>query len=186
VAGGGLDDPVGLVHVKDLLRAVVDGPSTELREILRPLTRVSDSVLIDELLADLRRQREHVALVVDEHGTAVGLVTLEDILEEIVGDIEDEFDSAEAPEVVRNGEHVTVPGNASLRAVRDELGVEVGEHHEATIGGHVLEELGRLPDEGERVKLDGVVWEIVRVRDGRIAELRSHGRPPDGEPAAGA
>jgi CBS domain containing-hemolysin-like protein len=179
----GLDEPIGLVHVKDLLGVLVGDRGGELRDILRPLTRVSDSVLIDELLADLRRQREHVALVVDEHGTTVGLVTLEDILEEIVGEIEDEFDPAEKPEVVRDGDVVTVAGTASLRAVREEIGVEVDEHHEATIGGHVLEELGRLPDEGEQVELDGITWEIATVRDGRIAELRC--RVGDGAGAGG-
>ena len=181
----GLDEPLGLVHVKDLLRAVVDGPAHDLRAILRPLSRVSDAVLIDELLADLRRQREHVALVVDEHGTAVGLVTLEDILEEIVGEIEDEFDSAEQPEVVRDGDAFKVAGGAALRTVREKLGVDVGEHHEATIGGHVLEGLGRLPDEGESVKLDGIVWEIVSVRDGRIVEMRSHGTAAAGADGGG-
>ena len=174
----GLDAPAGLVHVKDLLGVLVANGEKPLREILRPLPRVGDSVLIDELLADLRRERTHVALVVDEHGTSVGLVTLEDILEEIVGEIEDEFDPDEKPDVARDGDLLTVAGTASLRVVREAAGVEVDEHHEATIGGHVLEVLGRLPDEGERVELDGVTWEIAAVREGRIAQLRCNVAEP--------
>jgi len=178
---GGLDEALGLVHVKDLLEAMVAGSEPELRSILRPLTRVSDSVLIDALLADLRRQREHVALVVDEHGTAVGLVTMEDIIEEIVGEIEDEFDEDERPEIVRDGEVVTVAGSASLRLVREELGVDIAEHHEATIGGHLLEELGRLPDVGENVSLADLECEVTSVQDGRIGELRCRPRPDESQ-----
>jgi CBS domain containing-hemolysin-like protein len=91
--GGGLDAAVGLVHVKDLLRASRRDGDGDLRELARPLRRVPGATLLDDLLEDLRRHRQHMAVVVDEHGSAVGAITLEDVLEEIVGDIEDEFDA---------------------------------------------------------------------------------------------
>ena len=90
---GGLDAAVGLVHVKDLLRASRRDGGGDLRELARPIRRVPGTTMLDDLLEDLRRHRQHMAVVEDEHGTAVGAITLEDVLEEIVGDIEDEFDT---------------------------------------------------------------------------------------------
>jgi CBS domain containing-hemolysin-like protein len=91
--GGGLDAAVGLVHVKDLLRASRRDGDGDLRALARPLRRVPATTMLDDLLEELRRHRQHMAVVVDEHGAAVGAITLEDVLEEIVGDIEDEFDA---------------------------------------------------------------------------------------------
>ena len=95
--GGGLDAPVGVIHVKDLMQAALERGDVRLRDLARALGRVSESVLLSELLRDLRRRRQHIALVADEHGTTTGLVTLEDILEELVGEIEDEFDAEVKP-----------------------------------------------------------------------------------------
>jgi CBS domain containing-hemolysin-like protein len=97
-ADGGLDTALGVLHAKDLLRASGRDGEGSLRDLARPLHRVPDGVLLDELLESLRRDHQHLALVVDEHDAAVGIITLEDVLEEIVGEIEDEFDS-EADEV---------------------------------------------------------------------------------------
>jgi CBS domain containing-hemolysin-like protein len=93
---GGLEAAVGLVHAKDLLRASREDGDGDLRGLARPLRRVPDATMLDDLLEDLRRDRQHMAVVVDEHGTAVGAITLEDVLEEIVGEIEDEFDAGDA------------------------------------------------------------------------------------------
>jgi CBS domain containing-hemolysin-like protein len=89
---GGLDAPLGLVHVHDLLAAELQRGPRDLRELLRPLARVADTTAVTELLARMRDERRHMVLVADELGTTVGLVTLEDLLEELVGEIEDEFD----------------------------------------------------------------------------------------------
>ena len=169
---GGLDVAVGLLNVKDLLTAPTDLADTDLRELARPLPRVSDATLVDELLRELRRERQHMALVIDEHGTAVGVVTLEDVLEEIVGEIEDEFDPPGAELVRRDGEAVVIHGTAPLRLVQDELGVEFAHAREATIGGHVVEGLGRLPREGETVDLGGRAVEVTGVGEARVEELR--------------
>jgi CBS domain containing-hemolysin-like protein len=107
--------------------------------LARPLERVSESTLLDELLRDLRPDRRHVALVVDEHGTTIGLVTLEDILEEIVGEIEDEFDPRAVEFVMREESVARVDGAASIHLVSEEFGIEISDPHGATIGGHLLE-----------------------------------------------
>ena len=106
------------------------------RELARPLVRVPESMLIDELLEVLRRQRGHMALVVDEHGTAIGLITLEDVLEEIVGEIADEFDPEDV-EPITSRDDVTLPiaGWAPIRLVGERLRLELPDAHEATIGG---------------------------------------------------
>ena len=129
-------------------------------------------MLIDELLERLRKLREHFALVVDEHGTVVGLITLEDVLEEIVGEIEDEFDPEEREPLRDEPEGVLLAGWAPVRLVEEHLGVVFSDHHEATIGGVVLEHLGRLPDQGEQVEIDGVRFCVLASADAQIQELR--------------
>jgi CBS domain containing-hemolysin-like protein len=187
-AEGGLDGTIGLVHTKDLLRAVIEGNSVQTRDIARPLPRVSESVLIDELLRDLRRDRNHMALVADEHGITVGLVTLEDILEEIVGDIEDEFDTERIEMIVDEGGRTRVNGAASIRLVVKLLGVEISDPHEATIGGHIIESLGRLPHIGEIIQVNGHAAEVTGVDETRITELTFKDKPleaaPDSVPQA--
>jgi CBS domain containing-hemolysin-like protein len=183
---GGLDASIGVIHAKDLLPALVAPGEPELRGLARPLIRVSESILLDELLRDLRREHSHIALVVDEHGTTIGLVTLEDIIEEIVGEIEDEFDADHAELILQRDGRTVVSGAAPVRLVAERLGVAVEDPHEATIGGHVVEMLGRVPDVGELVEVDGHSMEVTAVDETRIAELAlvgpSHGEADDGSP----
>jgi CBS domain containing-hemolysin-like protein len=166
---GGLDAAVGLLHVKDLL---VNGREKSLQDLARPLERVPESMLIDELLELLRQLREHLALVIDEHGTTVGLITLEDVIEEIVGEIEDEFDPEEREPVRRDGDATLVAGWAPIRLVEERLGIELPDHHEATLGGVILERLGRLPEPGEEVALDSARFQVVSAENAQIQELR--------------
>jgi len=179
----GLDAVVGALNAKDLLRSLLDSRDVELRELARPLRRVSESTLVDELLRELRSDRQHVALVVDEYGTAIGLVTLEDILEEIVGEIEDEFDLAATRLIVYENGSVLVRGTAPIDLVAEELGVVIADPHETTIGGHVLELLGRIPEKGEIVDVDGREAEVAAVGDARIIELRFEVPPDDPAPS---
>jgi len=170
--GGGLDAAVGVINAKDLLSAAVRGEDVELRSVMRPLARVADGERLDQVLRDMRRDRRHVALVLDEHGTAVGLLSLEDILEEIVGEIEDEHDHAVDEGIRKDGDGFRVTGTAPLRAVAAATGMEVDAPHEATIGGHLLEAVGRVPDAGEVVELDGRAVEVIDVDGAQILELR--------------
>ncbi len=168
----GLDAVEGLVHAKDLIGPLAQGGRASLAALKRPLGRVSDATLIAELLRELRRTRQHMALVVDEHGTAVGLVTLEDILEELVGEIEDEFDPEIGPGIEWDGAVAVLSGSTPLRVLEEQLGMTFDDPHEATVGGHLVEVLGRLPEVGETVSLNGHHVEVCEVEDARIATLR--------------
>ncbi len=169
---GGLDVICGVVHAKDLIGPMVAGERRDLKDLARPLGRVSDATLIAELLRELRRSHQHMTLVVDEHGTAVGVVTLEDIIEELVGEIEDEFDPEGVVEIERDGDSVLLAGSTPIRMLEEELGVVLEDAHEATIGGHLVELIGRLPAVGERIVVGGQTLEVCEVDDARIVKLR--------------
>jgi CBS domain containing-hemolysin-like protein len=168
----GLDAPLGLVHAQDLLAATLEGEDVPLEQVLRPLKRVSEATLVAELLAQMRRERRHMALVADEHGTTVGLVTLEDLLEELVGEIDDEFDSESQPPIVRQAGQLTVAGSTPIHELEAELGTRFPDTHEDTIGGHVVELFGRLPEVGETIELDGYRVEVTELGDATIQMLQ--------------
>jgi magnesium and cobalt exporter, CNNM family len=169
---GGLDAAVGVINAKDLLPAGLEpNRDIDLREIARPIAHVSESARVDRVLRDMRRERLHIALVHDEHGTVVGLLTLEDILEEIVGEIEDEFDP-ESREPIRTEDGVVlIDGAASAREVAQHLGFDLDAHHETTIGGYLSEELGRVPRPGEKIELHGRCFEVRGVDGTLVSEL---------------
>jgi CBS domain containing-hemolysin-like protein len=168
-----LDNAIGVVHSKDLLRAVLLDEDVPLTELVRPLSRVAESTRVDEALREMRRDRRHIALVLDEHGTVTGLVTLEDLIEELVGEIEDEFDPAREELVREAGDgSLRIDGAAPVRVVAERLGARIDAPHEATISGHLLEELGRVPEPGEVVHLGPVALEVTATDGTRIAELR--------------
>jgi CBS domain containing-hemolysin-like protein len=177
---GGLDEPVGMIHAKDLLAAVTSDPPPELAEIARPLPRIADGTLVDEVMREMRSSRQHLALVADEHGTTTGLLTLEDLLEEIVGDIEDEFDPDVGSLFEERGGELVVAGSAPVHAVAERLGAAFPDAHEGTIGGHVVERLGRRPDVGETVELDGRTARVLAVDEAHVTSLAfPRERPPD-------
>lgn len=164
-----LDDVIGLVHVKDVLVREPEEVSTlHVADLLRPLPVVSERRPLEELLRDMRRDRTHAVLVVDEYGSVAGLVTLEDVIEELVGEIVDEFDRA-APDVRRVGPgRWLVPGSVHREALARQLGLEIPSEHAETISGVITELLGRFPRVGDRVEVDG--WQlVVRASDGRRA-----------------
>jgi CBS domain containing-hemolysin-like protein len=172
-AGAGLEDALGFINAKDLLGVAFGREDVDVREIARPLARVAESTRVDEVLRAMRRDRRHLALVLDEHGTVVGLITLEDILEEIVGEIEDEFDPRSRELIRPEGDGLRIDGGAPLRLVAERLAIAIDGPHEATIGGHVAERLGRLPAPEEVVDVGGVELEVVGVDGTRITALRT-------------
>ena len=175
----GLDAVVGILNAKDLLPVVHEDREIELSEVARSVLRLPESTRVDELLRRLRGERQHLAVLEDEHGTTVGIVTLEDVLEEIVGEIEDEFDPRAAEMITAEGDDLVVDGRAPLRLVAERLAVSVPDAHEATIGGHLLEQLGRLPQRDESVELDGRRARVLELEGARIARLRFEGPPQD-------
>jgi CBS domain containing-hemolysin-like protein len=174
---GDLDHAVGVVNAKDLLPAAL-GKTIDLRELARPLPRVAEGTRVDAVLRDMRRRQRHLALVVDEHGTVTGLLTLEDVLEELVGEIDDEFDTAAEELIERDGGEVRIDGSAPVRLVARELGLTLDAPHEATVSGHLIEHLGRVPRAGETVELDGARLEVLDADATQIARLAVRGAPP--------
>jgi CBS domain containing-hemolysin-like protein len=176
----GLEGAIGFINAKDLLPVAFGEGEADLRRLARPIARVAESTRLDEVLREMRRERRHLALVLDEHGTVVGLITLEDILEELVGEIEDEFDPRTRDMIRGDGDGLQIDGSAPLRVVAERLGVTIDAPHEVTIGCHLTEQIGRVPEPGELVELDGVALEVLDVDDTRISTLRY---PPRGTPA---
>ncbi len=181
---GGLDAAVGVLNAKDLLAAHHRGGAVDLRSLTRPLPRVAEGMRADELLREMRRERRHLALVVDEHGTVTGLVTLEDVIEELIGEIDDEFDTV-AEQLVRrlpDGIHLdgTAPVRLAARAL--EIDLDLDTHHEATVSGLIIERLGRVPEAGERLELAGVALEIAEADSTQVRRVLApsgSARPPD-------
>lgn len=181
----GLDAATGVINVKDLLGAALgrDVPST--RELARPLPSVAEGTRVDELLRRMRRSRHHVALVVDEHGTVTGLITLEDVIEELIGEIDDEFDTEAEQLLWRTDQRMHVDGAAPVRLVARELGVDLDldQPHEATMSGLLIERLGRVPRPGEVVHLDGVAFEVLDANDTHVGRVATVADDPGHEPA---
>ena len=166
---GDLDHVIGLVHIKDLFRAAV--PPAELGVVARDIKFVPETLTLDRLLRRMRRERTHLAAVLDEYGGVSGIVALENVIEEIVGPIQDEFDT-EKPELVRTGQDAyQVSGSMLVVDLEDELGIEFSERDEDTIGGVVVSELGRLPRAGDRVRVGPLRLEVLEVDRNRIGML---------------
>lgn len=171
-----IDQIVGLLYAKDLLRFVARGvPATTVATLMRPLRLiVPESKPIDALLADMRRTKQHLALVADEYGGTAGIVTIEDILEEIVGAIDDEHDETTAPDIVPLSDHeFVVAGRLSTDDVSDKLDLHwaEGEEH-LTLAGLVQRELGHLPVADESLDYDGARITVLEVDGHRLERLR--------------
>jgi CBS domain containing-hemolysin-like protein len=172
-----LESAVGVVNAKDLLPLIFeDTESIDVSRLARPLAHVSESARVDEVLREMRERRVHLALVHDEHGTVIGLLTMEDILEELVGEIEDEFDPDRAELFHDQNGRLWVNGEAPIRALAARLDFELEGHHETTVGGYLSEQLARVPETGELVECHGHRFEILAVDETRITEVAVLGR----------
>jgi CBS domain containing-hemolysin-like protein len=171
LCNGNLDEVVGLIHIKDIFRA---GTLPEgLTAVQRDITLVPETLSLDRLLRRMRREHVQMCAVLDEHGGISGIVTMENVVEEIVGDIQDEFD-LEEPEIVARGENVyDVVGSMLIADLENELDVELSDRDEDTIAGVVLSELGREPRIGDKVEVGGMLAEISELDGNRITRLRT-------------
>jgi putative hemolysin len=173
VEGEGIDDIIGIAYTKDLVRAERTGrPDRPAREVMRPAKFIPESKEVSDLLREMQEEKFHMAIVVDEYGGTAGLITLEDLLEELVGDIVDEFD-VEEPTVERCEDgSVVVSAGYSVDDAEELLGAELPHGTWDTVGGLMMDLLGRVPDAGDSVEADGFRLTAVDVRGRRIGRVR--------------
>ncbi len=166
-----IDNIVGLLLAKDLLPVVRDRPEQFIvARLMRPVHVVPGSREVEEVLSDFKRLKEHMAVVLDEYGGTAGIVTMEDLLEEIVGEILDEHDDPEPAAEPNVGEDATIPGSLNIGELNERFGLDVPDDEYTTIGGYIFGALGRLPVGGDRVSVSNAVF-TVRTMDGRRIEL---------------
>jgi putative hemolysin len=162
----------GIVYAKDLLLSMTQEPAeASVLELARKPFFIPETKKIDDLLRDLRRTRVHMAIVVDEYGGTAGLVTLEDLLEEIVGEIQDEYDEEEPEYVVLGPGHFRVDARMNLDDLNELTGAEMPTESVDTIGGFIYDLLGRIPEEGERLSWDELQFVVEKIEGQRIATV---------------
>jgi len=178
VIDGNKDNIIGILLAKDLLRYYA-GEEFEVRDMLRPAVFVPESKRLNVLLRDFRSNRNHIALVVDEYGGVCGMVTIEDVLEQIVGEIEDEYDFDEDEDnIISVGK-----GSWRIKAATEigdfntELGCEFSDEEYDTVGGLVLKAAGQLPKRGERITIDNMIFTVLRVDSRRLYSLLVERKP---------
>ena len=173
-----IDNIAGLIVVKDLIQ-MTDAPAghRSVTEIMRPASFVPETKRVADLLRELQQKRTQLAIVVDEYGGTAGLVTVEDVVEELVGEIRDEYDLEGEP-IVREGDETYVfSAKVGIDELVDRLGIEVDDGAFETVGGFVLASLGRVPTVGERVDIGGLSVEILEAERKRIHKIRIRRRP---------
>jgi len=185
-----LDDIVGILHVRDLFGAMHDVgiAAVELESIVRPAYVVPETKDLAALLADFRREKQHLAIVVDEYGDVEGIVTLEDLLEEIVGDIEDEFDLPDTSIERVDDTHIRIEGTYTIDDFNEEFGTELEHEDFNTMAGLVFGALGRAAEVGDEVEVDGLLLRVNEIEGSRILKLEieftADDETPTDEPAA--
>ena len=169
-----IDNVVGLLYAKDLLRIHLNaGEKLPIRKLLRPAYFVPESKKVDYLLAEMQAQGVHMAVVVDEYGGMAGLVTLEDIVEEIVGEIRDEYDQKEEIFIQQvSDDEFLFSGRVALNDFNQALGTELETESADTLGGYVYSQLGRVPNEGDQLKVENWNLTVEEVRSRRIKRIR--------------
>lgn len=167
------DNIVGLVYAKDLLR-FWGTPLEEIRlkKVLRPPFLVPETKNISDLLQDFKQRRVHIAIVIDEYGGTSGLVTIEDLIEEIVGDIQDEYDFEEDWIIEEEGGNVLVDGRLNIEEFEERFSIQVAREKFDTVGGFVVEVLGRVPSTGERLQINGLDLLVVDADPRAVRQLR--------------
>jgi magnesium and cobalt transporter len=190
VIGDDREEVVGILLAKDVLRYFVETPDQEfdIRRWLRPATFIPESKRLDTLLKEFRGSHNHIAIVVDEYGGIAGLLTIEDVLEEIVGEIDDEYDARDAERIqpVEDGKF-QVLALTRIDEFNDYFGANLDDENYDTVGGLVVYELGHLPRKGESVALQGFRFRVLQADRRRVQSLevtRDTSAPADGDAAA--
>lgn len=180
------DDVIGILLAKDLLRYYA-GEEFNVRDMLRPAVFIPESKRLNVLLKEFRSNRNHIAIVVDEYGGVAGLVTIEDVLEQIVGEIEDEYDFDEAEDNIirdRSG-RFRVKALTEIEDFNETLGTSFSDEDYDTVGGLVVSQFGRLPKRGEQIEFDGLKFQVLRADSRRLHTLLVEKLPePPQEPQA--
>ena len=186
VIGESRDEIVGILLAKDLLLYAfqhTDG-RFNVRDILRPAVFIPESKRLNVLLKEFRSSRNHIAIVVDEYGGVAGMVTIEDVLEQIVGEIEDEHDVEEEDTIRKHSQvHYTVKGLTPIQDFNGYFGTAYSDEEFDTIGGLVTHRIGHLPERGERVVIDNILFKVLRADNRRIHMVQLTLLPEPAEPA---
>ncbi|MDQ4074835.1 MAG: hemolysin family protein [Chloroflexota bacterium] len=174
------DNILGILHLKDLVRQQLGDGSLDLRALLREAPAVPESLYVESLLASLKRQQLHMAIVIDEYGGIAGLVTLEDLVEEVVGEVRDEFDEEEEqPLTIVEPGHIVVRGGVPIEDVEEHIPLGEHEYDVETIGGLVLAELSRPPKEDDEVSINDITFHVDSVDGLAIERLTILYSPPE-------
>ncbi len=170
---GDIDHILGIAHAKEMMRHMINGkPRPPLREVVKPAYVVPESKRVHELLSEMKQSRVSIAIVVDEYGGTAGLVTLEDLIEEIVGEIQDEYDAEEqAVQHVSENEAI-VDGGVGIDDLNEMFDTELPKQDFDSVGGFIVNELGRMPSVGDTVQFDGVSLKVLSVAGRRIKKVR--------------
>ncbi len=175
VIGENRDEVAGILLAKDVLRAMTEstGDHWQIEPLLRPVTLIPETKRLDALLDEFRRGRNHLAVVVDEYGGTAGLLTIEDVLEQIVGEIGDEHDLQQAPELVRqeDGSYL-VSAKMRIEDFDEQVGTKLDTGEFDTVGGLVIHRLGRLPRKGEHIEAGGWRMEVIAADRRRVKRLK--------------
>jgi magnesium and cobalt transporter len=174
VIGENKDDVIGILLAKDLLRHYAGEEEFNVRDMLRPAVFIPEAKPLNVLLKEFRKNRNHIAIVVDEYGGVAGLVTIEDVLEQIVGDIEDEYDFDEVEDniIQEKGGQYRVKALTEIGDFNAAFGTEFSDEEFDTVGGLVLKRFGRVPKRGEQVSIDGLVVKVLRGDSRRVHLLQ--------------
>jgi putative hemolysin len=173
-----LDNIAGLVVVKDLIQMTDASAARTVADIMRPAAFVPETKRVADLLREFQTGRFQLAIVVDEYGGTAGLVTVEDVVEELVGEIRDEYDSEADPIVRETDDTLVFSGKVAISDMVDRLGIEIEDGGFETVGGYVLTRVGRVPAAGERFTFDGLEVEVVEAERRRIHKVRIRRLPP--------